>query len=90
MARQVLLFSNDLQQDTARNVGAVLLVDDDEFYPLEDQAPDVSQRDIAAFDRVKSRRFGYFLITRGRSWGSSLVLAGTTEDAGSCQSTFDQ
>ncbi len=36
---KMLLFGDDLQQNAARNVGAVLLVDDDEFDSLDDQAP---------------------------------------------------
>jgi hypothetical protein len=41
-----------LQQNAARDVGIVFLVDDDEFDPLDHQAPDVRQRDVPAFDRV--------------------------------------
>jgi hypothetical protein len=41
-----------LQQDAARNVGIVFLVDDYELDPLHDQAPDIGQCYVTAFHRV--------------------------------------
>src|SRR6266403_4405330 len=49
---KMLLLGNHLQQDTARNVRVVLLVDDDELDPFDDQPPDIDQRYIPAFNRV--------------------------------------
>src|ERR1700732_5069701 len=87
----MLLFGNDLQQNTARNVGAVFLVDDDEFYPLEDQAPDISQSDVAAFDGVIESSIRIFLNHSRFAHGAPRSCWPTPpEDAGSCQSTFDQ
>jgi hypothetical protein len=48
----MFLLRNHLQQDTARNVGIVFLVDDDELDPFDDQSPDIGQSDVSAFDRV--------------------------------------
>ena len=40
---QMFLFGNHLQQNAARNVGIVFLVDDDEIDPLDYQAPHIGQ-----------------------------------------------
>src|SRR6185437_3000881 len=49
---QMFLLGYDLEQYAARNVGIVFLVDDDEFNPLDHQAPDIRQRDVPALHRV--------------------------------------
>jgi hypothetical protein len=48
----MFLFGNHLQQDAARNVGVIFLVDDNEVYSLDDQASYIRQRYIPALDRV--------------------------------------
>ena len=48
----LFLFADDLQQDSAGDIFAGLLVDDDEIDFLEHQTPDISQGDVTAFLRV--------------------------------------
>src|SRR5712671_6498878 len=70
----MLLFGNHLQQDAARDVGAVLLVDDDEINSLDDQAPHIRQRYITALDSVVQPTVWVLLNhSRFAHWGCSLV-----------------
>jgi hypothetical protein len=57
----MFLFGNHLQQDTARNVGVVFLVDDYEVYSFDDQAPYIRQRYIPALNGVVESSVWIFL-----------------------------
>src|SRR5882757_2478757 len=85
--RQMLLFGDHLQQDAARNVGAVFLVDDDEIDSLDDQASHIRQRYIPALDGVVQSTVWILLnhsrIAHGaaRSW----VVDAGPKNAGTCR-----
>jgi hypothetical protein len=88
----MFLLGDDLQQNAARNVCIVFLVDDDELDPLNDQTSHIRQCDVPAFDGVVESTIRiFFYHSRFAHMAPSLVLADAPpENAGSCLTTRDQ
>ena len=82
----MFLFGDHLQQDAARDVGVVLLVDDDEIDPFDDQASDVRQRDVPAFDGVVQPAVGVLFDHSRIAHGAprSCLADAQPKDAGAC------
>jgi hypothetical protein len=86
----MFLFRYDLQQDAARDVGVIFLVDDHEVEVLDHESSDIRQRDISTFHGVVETAIRIFLnhsrITHVDPRLCSVYrFDAMPEDSGSCQ-----